>query len=69
MHECCYVNGQCNHEECGAYPYFDLEPGPPEPTEEEYCAGLGHKYYGDDFGKGQCWCGNKEYPIKYKEEG
>lgn len=37
-------------------------PGPPEPTDEDYCASAGHKYYGDDGGRGRCYCGAREYP-------
>lgn len=39
------------------------EPPEPEPTEEDYCAGMGHPYYGDDAGMGRCYCGAKTYPL------
>lgn len=68
-YECCYIAGRCSHPECGSYG----QPGPPHPTEEDYCAGGGHAYYGDEFNPddvppeyrdevGRCYCGAKRYP-------
>jgi len=34
-----------------------------EPTDEEICAGTGHKYDGDDEEGGRCYCGKKRYPA------
>lgn len=40
----------------------------PEPTVEDYCAGTGHAYYGDDGDGsegtiGRCYCGAQTYPA------
>ena len=65
-YECLHISGRCSHAECGAWPY-DIEPQPPQPTVEDYCAAGQHAYAGDDGaqehgGRGRCYCGQREYP-------
>lgn len=43
-------------------PCFLAPAGTDNPTTEEYCAAGDHEYYGDDSGRGRCYCGLREYP-------
>lgn len=65
---CLYVEGRCEHPECGEFAGgYARGPVPPEPTVEEYCAAGGHAYAGDDGpppdGRGRCYCGQMDYPL------
>lgn len=62
MTECLYVNGQCSHRECEVWPYDEDRRLGPQPTVADYCAQGQHAYYGDDAGRGRCYCGHVEYP-------
>lgn len=66
MAECQYIRGVCDHHECAAWPY-DVPAWPKQqpfgPTEADLCEGGGHAYYGDDQGRGRCYCGVRIYPA------
>lgn len=63
MPECLYATGTCDHAACADYWDAVDHDEPPQPTVEDYCAGMGHAYYGDDGDVGRCYCGTKTYPL------
>lgn len=67
MGDCLYISGTCDHRECSDWWAGTPQQEQPQPTAEDYCAGDGHAYYGDDgpppHGVGRCYCGAKSYPL------
>jgi hypothetical protein len=63
-YECCYIAGRCSHQACGDHWDGLDHDEPPQPTVEEYCAGGGHAYAGDDGDRGRCYCGQRQYPLE-----
>jgi hypothetical protein len=56
------------HQGCCDCCFDDRQPEPQQ-TMEEYCAAMGHAYYGDaypdapDGDGGSCYCGRNTYPT------